>query len=160
RDSRAEANDLLQILLSAQYADTGLALTNKQGLNETVQLLIAAHETSSTALSWIIYLLCLNPNYLKRAVEEFETVVRDLALQFSRLPALQFNSQVIDEALRLFPPFWMVDRVAMADDEAADLFIPKGTMIIAFIYGAHHAPEYWEDPMRFYPERFSGENRK
>jgi cytochrome P450 len=159
RRSPVEVNDLLHILLNAQYNDTGLRLTDDQVLNESVQLLVAAHETSSTALSWVMYLLCLNPKYLKHAVDEFEAVLGDGALQFSHLPALEFNMQVIDEALRLFPPFWMVDRVAMADDEAADLFIPKGTMVIAFIYGTHYAPEYWEEPTRFYPERFSKENK-
>jgi cytochrome P450 len=68
---------------------------------------------------------------------------------------LEFTTQVIQEALRLYPPFWMVDRTAVADDLVADTAIPAGTTVIVFVYGAHHAPHYWPDPEHFDPERFA-----
>jgi cytochrome P450 len=54
----------------------------------------------------------------------------------------------------------MVDRMALSDDCAGDLAIPGGSTVIVFIYGAHHSPQYWENPERFDPERFSKANEK
>jgi cytochrome P450 len=62
---------------------------------------------------------------------------------------------VILEALRLYPPFWMVDRMALADDRAGDIAIPRGSTVVVFIYGVHHSPQYWENPESFDHERFT-----
>jgi cytochrome P450 len=48
----------------------------------------------------------------------------------------------------------MIDRMAVADDQVGDLAIPKGSTVIVYVYGAHHAPRYWEDPETFDPGRF------
>ena len=152
-------DDILQTLLDARYDDGSVGMTDEQVLNESMQLLIAAHETSSTALSWAIYLLCRHPEHLARATAEFETVLGDAPMTFADVHALEFNNQVLDEALRLYPPFWMVDRKALTDDRAGDVAIPKGTTVIAFIFGAHHAPEHWERPSLFDPARFTGANK-
>ena len=81
-------------------------------------------------------------------------------LTYSDVPKFEFAAQVIQEALRLYPPFWMVDRTALADDRAGDLDIPGGTTVVVFIYGAHHSPHYWENPEIFDPERFTKANEK
>jgi cytochrome P450 len=54
----------------------------------------------------------------------------------------------------------MVDRMALSDDRAGDLDIPRGSTVIVFIYGAHHSPQYWENPESFKPERFTKANEK
>jgi cytochrome P450 len=54
----------------------------------------------------------------------------------------------------------MVDRMALADDRAGDLDIPKGSTVVVFIYGAHHSPQYWEHSERFDPERFAKAKEK
>ncbi len=64
------------------------------------------------------------------------------------------------EALRLYPPFWMIDREAVADDRVGDLAIPRGSTVIVYVYGAHHAPRYWQNPESFDPERFTKANEK
>jgi cytochrome P450 len=69
-------------------------------------------------------------------------------------------TQVIQEALRLYPPFWMIDRVAVADDRVGDVAIPRGSMVIVYVYGAHHAPLYWQNPENFDTERFTKANEK
>ena len=72
----------------------------------------------------------------------------------------EFTTQVIHEGLRLYPPFWMIDRVAVADDRVGNVVIPRGSMIIVYVYGAHHAPRYWHNPENFDPERFTKEEMK
>ena len=84
----------------------------------------------------------------------------DKPLSYSDVPKFEFTTQVIQEALRLYPPFWMVDRMALADDRAGDVAIPRGSTVVVFIYGVHHSPQYWPNPESFDPERFSKANEK
>jgi cytochrome P450 len=125
-----------------------------------MQLLVAGHETSSNALSWILYLLSSRPDCLERVRQEFDAVLGDEPLSFGDVSKFVFATQVIQEALRLYPPFWMVDRMAVADDHVGDIAIPRGSTVIVFVYGAHHAPQSWQDPERFDPERFTPANQK
>jgi cytochrome P450 len=129
-------------------------------LSESMQLLVAGHETSSNALSWLLYLLSSRPDCLERLRQEFDGVLGGAPLSYSDVPKFEFAAQVIQEALRLYPPFWMVDRMALSDDRAGDLAIPRGSTVIVFIYGAHHSPRYWENPESFDPERFAKANEK
>ena len=159
RTEHDRTDDLLQILLDARYDDTGEGMTDEKILSECMHLLVAGHEATSNALSWTLYLLSRHPDYLRRARTELKAVVGKHCFEFSHSANLSLTRQIIDESLRLYPPFWMVDRVALEDDRVGDLPIPKGTVIIAFIYGAHRAPAYWSDPHDFLPERCNGDER-
>jgi cytochrome P450 len=154
RRTEAPGHDLLQILLDARYSD-GSAMSDELVISESMQLLVAGHETSSNALSWTLYLLSTRPDCAERVRQEFDTVLGERPLQFSDVPKFEFTTQVINEALRLYPPFWMVDRMALADDHAGDIDIPRGSTIVVFIYGTHHSPKYWENPESFDPSRFA-----
>jgi cytochrome P450 len=159
RRLEAPGHDLLQILMDARYSD-GEGMSDELVLSESMQLLVAGHETSSNALSWLFYLLSSRPDCLQKLRQEFSSVLSGAHLSYEHVPRFEFASQIIQEALRLYPPFWMIDRMAVADDRVGDLAIPRGSTVIVFVYGAHHAPRYWQDPERFDPERFTKENEK
>jgi len=159
RRQEAPGHDLLQILMDARYSD-GAGMSDELVLSESMQLLVAGHETSSNALSWLLYLLSSRADWLERLRREFDAVLGEGPLSYSDVPKFEFATQVIQEALRLYPPFWMVDRMALADDRAGDLAIPRGSTVVVFIYGAHHSPEHWENPESFDPERFTKANEK
>jgi len=159
RRHQPPGHDLLQSLMDARYSD-GEGMSDELVLSESMQLLVAGHETSSNALSWLFYLLSSRPDCLERVRQEFDAVLGDAPLSHSDVPRFEFATQVIQEALRLYPPFWMIDRMAVADDRAGDLAIPRGSMVIVFVYGAHHAQRYWDDPERFDPARFSKTHEK
>jgi len=159
RRHETPGHDLLQTLMDARYSD-GERMSDELVLSESMQLLVAGHETSSNALSWLLYLLSSRPDCLERLRQEFDSVLGEEPLGYSHVPRFEFASQVIQEALRLYPPFWMIDRMAIADDRAGDLAIPRGSTVIVFVHGAHHAPRYWHDPERFNPERFTKANEK
>jgi cytochrome P450 len=159
RRQEAPGHDLLQILMDARYSD-GEGMSDELVLSESMQLLVAGHETSSNALSWLLYLLSSRPDCLERLRQEFDAVLGDAPLSYSDVPKFEFAVQIIQEGLRLYPPFWMVDRMALADDRAGDLDIPAGSTVVVFIYGAHHSPQYWENPEQFDPERFTKANEK
>jgi cytochrome P450 len=154
RRQEPPGHDLLQILMDARYSD-GHGMSDDLVLSESMQLLVAGHETSSNALSWLLYLLSSRPDCIDRVRQEFDSVLGERPLSYADVPKFEFTTQVILEALRLYPPFWMVDRMALADDRAGDLDIPRGSTVVVFIYGTHHSPQYWENPETFDEERFS-----
>jgi len=159
RREEKPGHDLLQILLDARYSD-GTSMSDELVVSESMQLLVAGHETSSNALSWLLYLLSSRPDCVDRVRDEFDSVLGERHVSFSDVPKFEFTTQVILEALRLYPPFWMVDRMALADDRAGDLDIPRGSTVVVFIYGTHHSPRYWENPESFDPERFTKAKEK
>jgi cytochrome P450 len=159
RRKEAPGHDLLQILMDARYSD-GEGMPDELVLSESMQLLVAGHETSSNALSWLLYLLSSRPDCVDEIRQEFDSVLGERPLSFLDVPKFEFTTRVILEALRLYPPFWMVDRMALADDRAGDVAIPRGSTVVVFIYGVHHSPQYWENPETFNPERFTKAKEK
>ena len=150
RRHQEPGHDLLQTLMDARYSD-GEGMSDELVLSESMQLLVAGHETSSNALSWLFYLLSTHPDCLEKVRQEFDSMLGDAPLSYTDVPRFEFTAQVIQEALRLYPPFWMIDRMAVADDRAGDVAIPRGSTVIVFVYGAHHAPRYWQNPESFRP---------
>jgi cytochrome P450 len=159
RRKEAPGHDLLQILMDARYSD-GHGMDDELILSESMQLLVAGHETSSNALSWLLYLLSSRPDCIDRVRQEFDSVLGERSLGYTDVSKFEFTTQVILEALRLYPPFWMVDRMALADDRAGDIDIPGGSTVVVFVYGAHHSPQYWKNPETFDEQRFSKAKEK
>lgn len=159
RRNQPPGSDLLQSLMDARYAD-GEGMSDEMVLSESMQLLVAGHETSSNGLSWLLYLLSTHPDTLERVSEEFHAVLGDASMSHADVLKFPFTTQIIQETLRLYPPFWMIDRMAVNDDRVGDVVIPAGSMVIVYVYGAHHAKSRWENADEFHPERFVKENEK
>ncbi|GAB2475408.1 cytochrome P450 [Hymenobacter qilianensis] len=147
-------DDLLQMLLDARYEDNGEPMTEEQVLDEAAIILVAGHETSANALSWLWYLLAQHPEVVAKLRAEMDQVLGDRPATFADLPGLGYSLQVIQETMRLYPPAWILDRVAAADDSYNGLALPKGTLISGYLYGIHHSAKLWDEPEAFRPERF------
>ncbi|MBX2877437.1 MAG: cytochrome P450 [Saprospiraceae bacterium] len=160
RSSGASQEDLLQMLLDARYEDTGEGMTDQQLLEETNILITAGHETSANALSWIFYLLAKHPAKQALLRTELQEVLGTTQPTFAHLPRLRYTTQVIEEAMRLYPPAWVTDRQSAKADEIKGHQIPEGTMVVLAIYALHHDPKFWDKPEAFQPERFAPETRK
>jgi cytochrome P450 len=152
-DDRRDEN-LLDALHRMTDATSGQPLDPEQVLAECMHMLVAGHETSSNVLTWTLYLLARHPTYLDRCRREFDEVLGDGKLSAEHLPALKLTTAVLEEAMRLYPAFWMLDRMAVGDDSVDGVAIPAGTTVLAFIYGVHRSPQFWQEPERFLPERF------
>jgi cytochrome P450 len=152
RRASAERGDLLGLLLRAHDADAG-RMTDKQVRDEVITLFVAGHETSANALAWTLMLLAEEPAWYAR--------VRDEALALGHLPTggdlprLTVTTQVLKEALRLYPPVYIMGRVSVADTELGGYHIPRGTVVLVSPYALHRRPDVWPDPERFDPDRFS-----
>ena len=153
-------DDLLDMLINSKYEDTGLGMTDQQLRDESIILFLAGHETSANALSWTLYLLSQHPEVEQKLLNELNEVLGERDATFADLPKLEYTLQVINESMRLYPPAWIVDRIALNDDYLGDHHVPKGSVLILYIYGVHRNPEYWETPLAFKPERFAKEAMK
>ena len=160
RKTNESYDDLLDMLLASRYSDTGEGMTEKQLIDESVILFVAGHETTANAMAWISYLLSKNPQVVEKLRQEYRENLGDKTPDFEDLKNLTYTKKVINESLRIYPPAWITDRVALEDDVINGVKIPKGTMIMNFIYGAHQDPRYWVEPDKFIPERFDEENMK
>ncbi len=160
RKNKGDQNDLLNMLLDARYEDTGEGMTNEQLLAESLILFVAGHETSANAMSWALYLLSQNEAAVDRIRQELTQVLGDRDPVFSDFPKLTYLTQVIQETMRLFPPAWITDRISTEEDEINGYPIPKNSMMVPFIYGVHHHPDFWNDPEKFDPSRFEKEKVK
>lgn len=149
--------DFLQLMMHTPYHDTGKTMTEDQVMIETLQLMVAGNETSSIALTWIFYLLGRHPQYISLVREEIASVIGNDPVGFENLHELHLTLRVVDEALRLYPPFWMIDRIALENDEICGIRIPSGMLVVPYIYGAHRNPAIWSNPEIFDPDRFSPE---
>ncbi|MDH3650542.1 MAG: cytochrome P450 [Saprospiraceae bacterium] len=153
--SNIAADDLLQMLIDARYEDTGEPMTPGQILDESLILFIAGHETSANALAWTLYLLASHEGIASNLKREVHDVLGTGPATFENLRRLTYTKQIIDESLRLYPPAWIIDRVSQGDDSIKGFDIPKGTLLVLYVYGAHRNPKLWPRPEIFDPERFA-----
>ncbi|MCX4247963.1 cytochrome P450 [Paraliomyxa miuraensis] len=164
--SRGEAprDDLLGMLMAAtdedaaevaRSEDESTGMTNQQLRDEVMTLFLAGHETIATAMSWTWMLLHQHPEVAARVREEATSVLGGRAARFEDLPRLVYTGQVIDEVLRLYPPAWIVERQALAEDRLGPHRIPAGTVVATAPWVFHRHPALWKDPLRFDPDRFA-----
>ena len=157
RRSGGPQNDLLSILLSATH-DDGTGLTDEELKEEVLGMILGGHETSSSALAWIWYELHRHPDVRQKINAELETVLGGELPSLESVAALKYVRMVIEECLRLHPPFWFENRNAMCDVELGGHVIPKGSMVLFSRHALHRHSEFWEDPERFDPQRQDPDN--
>lgn len=156
RGDRRGHPDLLTMLMEARDADTGAQFTDIELRNETITMLLAGHETTATALSWTFALLAAHPDAADRVRDEVGRVLAGRVPTLDDLPRLTWTFQAIQEAMRLYPPIWAIERRAIEDDTIAGYRIPAGSSVIISPYVLHRHPQFWVEPETFKPERFDG----
>ena len=147
--------DLLTILMLARDAETGEAMSDAQLRDEVMTLMIAGHETTANALSWLWYLLDRHPNEQERLRAELVAATGGRAPTVDDLPQLPRLTAVLQETLRPYPPVWMFDRRALGPDDLAGTKVARGDLVIFCPYAIHRLPDLWSDPEAFRPERFA-----
>ena len=145
------ADDLLGSLLQAQRAHND---SEQHVIDQAVTILLAGHETTAKALSWTFALLEQEPKALARLLVELDVSSGDGSASTPALAQLRYTRAVIEEALRLYPPVWMLTRTALRDDEINGYAIPAGALVAISPYLIHRHSGCWDDPDRFIPERF------
>ena len=159
RASGRDHGDLLSMLLNAQDEeageDAGGGMTDKQVRDEAMTILLAGHETTANALTWTWYLISQSPDVEAKLHEEIDRVLQGRLPGVADLPALAFTEKIVAEAMRLYPPAWIVGRRAIAAFPIGEYVAPPRTIMIMSPYILHHDPRYFPDPDRFHPDRWT-----
>jgi cytochrome P450 len=155
RHESGPRDDLLAAMMQAVDEEDGSGMTDRELRDETMTLLLAGHETTANALTWTFMLLAKHPETEQRLREEIATVLRGAPPTTDDLPRLPWLNQVVQEAMRLYPPAWAVTRKAVGEDVVRSYPVRPGTLVILCPYFVHRHPDFWSDAERFDPERFA-----
>jgi cytochrome P450 len=141
--------------MNARDKDTGAAMSERELIDEILTLVVAGHETTASALNWTWYLLSQHPEVAQQLHREIDSAALPEPPSLTDLEALTYTRQVIDEALRLYPPGWLLSRRTVASDVLGGYEIPPGTNVLLPLYLLHRHPGFWSNPDEFRPERFA-----
>ncbi len=155
-----DRQDLLGLLLANSLSERGEFMDSQQLVDECVTLFIAGHETTANALSWTLYLLAKHPEAMSKAGSEADEAVRQGGSVIGAVPSLGYIGQVIQEALRLYPPAWIIGRESIQDGYLGNHAVKQSAQVLICTYALHRNPAYWPDPETFDPHRFDPERTK
>ncbi|XP_045467263.1 cytochrome P450 4C1-like [Harmonia axyridis] len=143
----------LDLLLEISHK--GIKFTDQEMQDEVNTFISAGSDTTAVALSFCCMTLGMYPEYQQKVYEEaIEVLGQDRYPTKADIPKLQFTEMFIKETLRLFPIAPLFLRVASDDFRMDNLTIPKDSIILIGIMHLHRSPKYWEDPLKFDPNRF------
>ncbi|HVY81298.1 MAG TPA: cytochrome P450 [Steroidobacteraceae bacterium] len=158
RENREEHPDFLGMLMTARDKETGEGMSERELIDEVMTLVVAGHETTASALNWTWYLLSQHPDADAKLAAELAAAPVIDAPSLTEMEALGYTHRVIDEALRLYPPGWILSRRTIGPDVLAGYEIPAGTSVMLSPYILHRHPKFWKEPDAFRPERFDTEH--
>jgi cytochrome P450 len=147
--------DLLDLLLEGEDPETKRRMSTPELRDNLLTFIVAGHETTALTLGWSLYLCAFDQEVQDRARAEARAVLQGRAAtgeDVARLPRIR---QIIDEALRLYPPAGMVSRTAMAADTLCGREVRPGDTVIIPIYALHRHHMLWDAPDSFRPDRFA-----
>ncbi|KAM4820706.1 cytochrome P450 3A12-like isoform 3-T4 [Thomomys bottae] len=164
KDKAKHRVDLLQLMINSQSSkdtESHKALTDLELAAQSIIFIFAGYETTSSTLSFIMYLLALHPDVQKKLQEEVDRTFPNKApVTYDALMEMEYVDMVVNEVLRLYPIVARVERVCKKDVEINGMLIPKNLLMIVPVYALHHDTKYWPEPEEFRPERFSKKNKE
>jgi cytochrome P450 len=157
QEARAAADDLLDYMIRAEDPETGRRMGARDLLHNMQFFIVAGHETTALALSWALYLLAHDPAVQERARAEARAAIGDRAAGAEDLERAPYIEQVLQEAMRLYPPVALLARNVLAPDELCGRpILPRQTVFLN-IYVLHRHRLWWERPEAFDPDNFAPE---
>lgn len=157
RQRHGDDPDILGRMMAARDR-RGSPMPDAQLAREALTLVIAGHETTASVLNWIWYLLALHPDIQTRVAAEVRDSKAKEGLSLGTLEQLTYTGSVVEEALRLYPPLWLMTRKTIKPDLLGGYRVPSGTEIYISPYLLQRHPRLWKDPQRFEPQRFEPGN--
>jgi len=128
-------------LLMEARDNEGRGMTNAELVGQAAILFIASFETTSSALTWSLFLLAQHPKVMHDLMDEIESVLGDAPPRADQLPQLPFLQCVIKESLRVLPPVPYTVRVAQQPLKVGPIDVPQETRVVASHYLTHHLPD-------------------
>ena len=155
RASGVERGDLLQLLLSARDPETGRVMTDAELEGNLYTFLVAGHETSAVAMTWTLWLLAKDQASQERLREEVSQIAGEEEIGPATVENLVFTRQVLQEAMRLFPPAPGLARQPLEDLTLGPYEFSRGHVIVVLIWCLHRHEKLWDEPQGFDPDRFA-----
>ncbi|MFS1298392.1 cytochrome P450 [Streptosporangium longisporum] len=135
--------------------DSMLGALNDTDLRDQVlTLIMAGHETTAKSLTWTFYLLDRHPEEAERIRAEVDRVLGGRPPTAADLPDLPLCKRAVQEAMRLYPPVWLISRRATGADEIDGHHVPPGALVCVSQWVLHRHPGYWDRPEEYVPDRF------
>jgi cytochrome P450 len=157
RSLAVQPDDLMNRLIRARDPESGQRMNDEQLIDNLLTFYLAGHETTARALTWTLYLLARFPHWMEKLSEEVFSITRGAPIAAGHIDKLVLVRQVLNEAMRLYPPVPLMSRQALADTTLAGHALPAGTSVVMPIYVIHRHRKRWERPDDFEPERFAPE---
>jgi cytochrome P450 len=154
RQQNRIAGDFLGMMMEARDRASGQGMSDAQLTKEIMTLIVAGHETTASTLNWTWYLLSQNPRVQLKLSAELNNRPQEEIRSLKDLEHFAYSRMVIEEALRLYPPGWLMTRRATRDDHIGEYFVPAGTEIYISPYYIQRHPHLWAAPDVFNPDRF------
>ena len=154
REKNIASADILGMLMEARDRESGQAMPDRQLVSEIMTLVVAGHETTASTLNWTWYLCSQHSDVEKKLSQELGCLAEGEFPELRELWKFTYTRHVIDEAVRLYPPGWLMTRKALKEDQIGDYFVPAGTEIYISPYLIQRHPALWAEPDRFNPDRF------
>nr|KAG5699953.1 hypothetical protein BaRGS_018252 [Batillaria attramentaria] len=146
-----------QLTTSKQWTRKGL--TQDEMYGNALIFLFAGNETLSTAMSFTLFCLTANPDCLAKAQAEVDAKLGKKSVTYETAMELTYLDMCMNEAMRMYPPGFILDREAHEDTEIDGYHVTKGMRIVIPVISIHRDPAIWPDPMTFDPERHTPEAR-
>jgi cytochrome P450 len=165
---KPDPGDLLSMLLSSrdEQADAQgnfTGMSDDQVRDEVLTIFLAGYETVANGLTWTWYLLSQNPEAEAKLHAELDAVLGTGANRrqatLADYPNLKYTEQVFAESMRLYPPAWAMGRMSTRPVKLGQYLIPPGAHFFFSQYMMARTEEYFPDPLRFDPDRFTAESK-
>lgn len=150
--------DVLTTLIRARDTE-GQPFTDEEVRDEMFSIYLGAFVLGA-ALTWVWYALTTHPEYQRRLAEEAASILHGRPPTMDDLPSLKLSSMVFREAIRLYPPGWVMSRFSETPIQIGEIKFPARTMLVTPAYFTHRHPAFWKKPETFHPERFDDEAQK
>ncbi len=159
KKTNPEKPNLISHLIKAKDPDSGeIGLPEKQIRDEIMIFLFAAHDTTSTALTWSLAYLATNQEIQDKLQKELDSVLEGGRVPTGDdLPKLEYAEKIFKETLRIRPSVWALSRLTNEEYKIGEYVIPNSSVIFMSQYAMHNSPKYYIDPDIFNPERWTKE---
>ena len=158
KKTNPEKPNLISHLMQAKDPDSGeVGLPQQQIRDEIMVFLFAAHDTTSTALTWSLAYLATNQEIQDKLQKELDSALGNRIPTGDDLPKLEYAEKIFKETLRIRPSVWALSRLTNEDYKVGEYVIPNNSVIFMSQYAMHNSPKYYVDPDSFIPERWTKE---
>jgi cytochrome P450 len=171
RASNEDRGDLLSMLMAARDEGEGTSdagrktpppqtgMSDRQLRDEVITIFLAGYETVANALTWTWYLLSENRTAAERMQHEIDDALQGRLPTLEDIPRLRYTEMVFAESMRLYPPAWAMGRQSTQTVELGKYRLPAGTYFFFSQYVLQRSEEFYPEPLRFDPERFTPEQK-